>query len=38
MNLSNKRISTISWANPNIFAYGSKDKTISICDVRVPNY
>ncbi|CAD8173807.1 unnamed protein product [Paramecium pentaurelia] len=38
MNLSNKRISTISWANPNIFAYGSKDKTINICDVRVPNY
>ncbi|CAD8088198.1 unnamed protein product [Paramecium sonneborni] len=38
MNLTTKRISTISWANSNIFAFGSKDKTINICDVRVPNY
>lgn len=36
MNLSTKRISTISWANNNIFAYGCKDKTINICDIRVP--
>lgn len=38
MNMSTKRISTINWANSNIFAYGSKDKTIHICDIRVPTY
>ncbi|CAD8166817.1 unnamed protein product [Paramecium pentaurelia] len=38
MNISTKRISTINWANSNIFAYGSKDKTIHICDIRVPTY
>ena len=38
INQSAKRISTINWANSNIFAYGSKDKTINICDIRVTNY
>ncbi|CAD8075276.1 unnamed protein product [Paramecium sonneborni] len=38
INQSTKRISTINWANSNIFAYGSKDKTINICDIRVANY
>ncbi|KAM3132530.1 hypothetical protein pb186bvf_015343 [Paramecium bursaria] len=33
---SKKRISCITWQNPNIFAYGCKDKTIVLGDIRTP--
>lgn len=35
--ISSRRISSISWANNHVFAYGCKDHSVIIGDVRVPN-
>lgn len=35
--LCQKRIGSISWANQNVFACGSKDRSVTISDIRIKN-